>query len=92
MIDRPLKEYMVTLRAGDKISKWIVSAVDKSTALNCALLLHDDTHCWEVSMVTLSYRGVNPSADETEYTVADPKHIARLNRIREHGFENLENC
>ena len=83
---------MVTLRDGEKISKWIVTAVDKSTALNYALLLHDDMYRWEVSMVTLSYRGVNPSANETEYTIADQKRIDRLNRIREHGFENLENC
>jgi len=90
MKDRPLKDYMVTLRDKDKISKWIVNAVDKSTALNYALLLHDDTNQWEVSMVTISYRGVNPAADEADYVIADPNRVDRLNRIREHGFEGFD--
>lgn len=92
MKDRPLKDYLVTLRNTDKISKWAVSAVDKSTALNYALLLHDNEHDWEVSMVTLSYKGVNPVVDEAEYTVAESSVINRLNRIREHSFDRLENC
>lgn len=92
VVDRPTKDYMVTLRNQDKVSKWIVTAVDKSTALNYALLIHDDNHKWEVSMATISYRGTNPVVNEAEYTVADPSYVDRLNRIREHSFDRLENC
>lgn len=94
------KEYMVTLSTGSpdwRTSKWIVSAQSKSEALNYAMLLHDDPdrHLWdrwEIAMVTLSYRGANPSSDESRFTIADPTHITRLLRIYEHGKERLENC
>lgn len=94
-MDRPLKDYMVTLSSGSpdwKTSKWIVQAEDKSTALNYAILLHDDKHHWPVAMLTMSYQGSNPEINESEYEVADPALIYRLDRIREHGLEKLENC
>jgi hypothetical protein len=94
------KEYMVTLSTGApewKSSKWIVGAAEKSEALNFAMLCHDDSDRpqedrWPVSMVTLSYRGTNPSADESEYTIADSTRVDRLLRIYLHGKERLENC
>ena len=94
------KEYMVTLSTGApdwKTSKWIVKAVEKSEALNFAMLCHDDPDRpikdrWSVAMITLSYRGANPSANEKEFTVADPEKVDRLLRIYMHGKERLENC
>lgn len=89
------KEYLVTLSSGApswKTSKWIVAAEDKSSALNYALLLHDDKYGWTVAMVTLSYRGANPQADESLYEYANPERIEVLNRIREHSKEKLEDC
>jgi hypothetical protein len=94
------KQYLVTFSTGApnwKTSKWKVFAGEKSEALNLAMLMHDDStrpevDRWPVSMVTISYRGSNPSADEDEFTSVDPLYVDRLLRIYLHGKEKLENC
>ena len=93
------KEYMVTLSTGApdwRTSKWIVSAEEKSQALHYAMLMHDDPKRaagdrWPIEMVTLSYRGANPSIDESEFVVANPEKLFRLFQIYKHGKERLEN-
>lgn len=95
-----LKQYLVTFSSGApewKTSKWIVTAEEKSEAINFAMLMHDEhsrpeQDRWPVAMLTLSYRGANPSVDESQFTVVDPTHVDRLLRIYLHGKERLENC
>lgn len=89
------KSYLVTLSTGApdwKTSKWNVDAESKSQALHYALLMHDDTVKWPVSMVTISYENANPELDLSLFTVGDPEYIYRLDRIYRHGKERLENC
>jgi hypothetical protein len=96
----PTKEYMVTLSTGAPkwlTSKWIVEAEEKSQALHFAMLMHDDPERdlkdrWSIEMVTLSYRGANPSIDESQFAVSDPEKLFRLFQIYKHGKERLENC
>jgi hypothetical protein len=94
------KQYLVTFSSGApdwNTSKWIVTAEEKSEAINLAMLMHDDhsrpaDKRWPVAMLTLSYRGANPSVDESQFTVVDPDYVDRLLRIYLHGKERLENC
>jgi hypothetical protein len=94
------KQYLVTFSTCSPkwlTSKWIITAEEKSEALNLAMLMHDDSSRpgkdrWPIPMVTISYRGANPDVDESEFTIVDPEYAARLLRIYEHGKEKLENC
>ena len=94
------KQYLVTFSSGAplwKTSKWIVTAEEKSEAINLAMLMHDEhlrpeSDRWPVAMLTLSYQGANPSVDESQFTVVDPEYVDRLLRIHLHGKERLENC
>ena len=91
------KEYLVSLASGTpdwKTSKWVIKAETKSQALHFALLLHDDTEKWPVSMVTISYKDANPKTTPIldNFNVANPDRVYRLDRIYQHGKERLENC
>jgi len=94
-MDEISKDYLVTLSTGApdwKTSKWSVLAETKSQALHFALLLHDDTLKWSVSMVTISYKHSNPDISLNEFTEGTPERIYRLDRIYQHGKDRLENC
>jgi len=94
-VDEISKEYLVTLSTGApvwKTTKWSVMAETKSQALHFALLLHDDTVSWSVSMVTISYKHSNPSVNLDDFEEGCPDRIYRLDRIYLHGKERLENC
>ena len=56
------------------------------------MLMHDERFQWPIVMVTISNKGVNPSANLDDFEVVEPKSVERLLRIYKHGKEKLENC